>query len=45
VNHLRGFHHVARKQMRQGQAGACDAVFNGGALVWGWFFQHPIRNL
>ena len=31
--------------MRQGQAGACDAVFDGRALVRGWFFEHPICNL
>jgi hypothetical protein len=30
--------------MRQSQTRARHAVFDGAALVWGWFFQHPIGH-
>jgi hypothetical protein len=30
--------------MRQSQTGARHTVFNGAALVWGWFLQHPVGH-
>jgi hypothetical protein len=44
VNHLCGFDHIACEQMGQSQTGTRHTVFNGAALVGGWFFQHPIGH-